>query len=238
MGDAKEYHIHEHCRLELEEDEIFRVTPYSLFLAEYIPKCLDLTDKTRVLDFGTGCGIQALTAARCGAGQVYGVDIHPQALDLASRNQRRNSVHQFRTMNNHEPGWEARLEGEQVDYIVSNPASLPAPNALDATFWAGLNGHDMIEELIQTASRVLRPSGILLFVHTSLVNLHHTLLLLDAAGFAIKIVAIKKLGFRDFYLPLLPHWEQLRAQCFAYWTQEEGGCFELLYLISAGKNEL
>jgi tRNA1(Val) A37 N6-methylase TrmN6 len=235
MSDIKEYRINDRCMLVLEEEKPFLVTPYSLFLAEHFLQHVQITAESRLLDFGTGCGIQAITAALCGAGQVYGVDIHQQALELTRRNMHRNAVaHQVCTINNHSKGWESAL-GRKVDYIISNPASLPAPNTLEATFWAGLKGQAMIEELVQVAGRVLVPYGVLFFVHTSLVCLRDTLTLLQQMHFTVGIVAIKKLQFRDFYTPLLPYWQELRARGEAFWLEEEGRCYELLYCIKAEK---
>ena len=59
--------------------------------------CLTWLDATlspgaRVLDYGCGSGILAITAAKLGASAVMGVDIDPQALVAASANSRANGV--------------------------------------------------------------------------------------------------------------------------------------------------
>lgn len=46
----------------------------------------------RIIDFGTGSGILAVTAARLGAARVLALDIEPQALEAARANARRNGV--------------------------------------------------------------------------------------------------------------------------------------------------
>ncbi|OGT32249.1 MAG: ribosomal protein L11 methyltransferase [Gammaproteobacteria bacterium RBG_16_51_14] len=51
----------------------------------------DVTGKT-VIDYGCGSGILALAAARLGAGEVYAVDIDPQALQAARENIQRNHL--------------------------------------------------------------------------------------------------------------------------------------------------
>ena len=59
--------------------------------------CLDwlarheLSDKT-VIDYGCGSGILSLAAARLGAGQVFAVDIDPQALLATRQNAERNRL--------------------------------------------------------------------------------------------------------------------------------------------------
>ncbi|WP_091909953.1 50S ribosomal protein L11 methyltransferase [Chitinasiproducens palmae] len=45
-----------------------------------------------VLDYGCGSGILAILAARCGAGEVVGIDIDPQAVQAARDNASRNRV--------------------------------------------------------------------------------------------------------------------------------------------------
>jgi ribosomal protein L11 methyltransferase len=52
---------------------------------------LDLSGKT-VLDVGTGSGILAVAAAKCGAARVVGVDVDPLAVRAATENAERNGV--------------------------------------------------------------------------------------------------------------------------------------------------
>jgi predicted nicotinamide N-methyase len=61
-------------------------------LARYL---LDHPERVRgrdVVDFGTGCGIAAIAAARAGARSVVAVDHDPVARRAASRNARHNAV--------------------------------------------------------------------------------------------------------------------------------------------------
>jgi ribosomal protein L11 methyltransferase len=51
-----------------------------------------LTPGARVLDVGTGCGILAIAAALCDAGQVLARDIDPVAVDAAMSNIAANGV--------------------------------------------------------------------------------------------------------------------------------------------------
>jgi len=70
-----------------------------------------------VLDLGTGCGIQAMHAARH-ADRVVATDISARALELAAFNARLNNFHniEFRLGSLFSP-----VAGERFDHIVSNP---------------------------------------------------------------------------------------------------------------------
>lgn len=52
----------------------------------------NVTEGCSLLDYGCGSGILAIAAARLGAGQVFGVDIDPQAIVAARRNAETNAV--------------------------------------------------------------------------------------------------------------------------------------------------
>jgi len=214
----------------LEERPPFYVTPYSLFLAKRFPKFLPLAEKT-VVDFGVGCGIQSVVAAKYGARKVIGIDIHPEALTLSDRNMRRNGHKSFLAINAETENWSS--PPEKVDYIVSNPSSLPALYPLEATYGAGCHGTDMLEKLYGFSYAVLRSSGALMFVHTSLVDLEWSLGKLRQLGFAVGIVETMPLAFRDFYAPMLPHWKELRTQGKAFWFEKNGQNYEILYLLKA-----
>ncbi|MEJ3405149.1 methyltransferase [Rathayibacter sp. YIM 133350] len=76
-----------------------------------------------VLDLGTGCGIQAMHAARH-AGRVVATDISRRALWIAELNARLNEIDniEFRAGSLFEP-----VAGERFDRIVSNPPFVITP---------------------------------------------------------------------------------------------------------------
>ncbi len=123
----------------------------------------------RVLDLGTGCGIQALHAHRH-AGAVVGTDISARALAFARFNA---------GLNLGDPGaFDLRLgsmldpvEGERFDLVVSNPPFVITPHSGAAGRAVhdalgdfeyrdgGRAGDDLVRDLIVSVGSVLAPGG-------------------------------------------------------------------------------
>jgi methylase of polypeptide subunit release factors len=114
----------------------------------------------RVLDLGTGCGIQALHAARH-AGHVVATDISARALEIAALNARLNGVHniEFRLGDMFEP-----VEGERFDQIVTNPPFVITPRRADVPAYeyrdGGRIGDGIMREVVTGVGRHLNPGGI------------------------------------------------------------------------------
>lgn len=122
---------------------------------------LQLPDRVgRVLDLGTGCGIQALHAART-ADEVVATDISPRALDFARLNAMLNRVDRidFRLGSLFDP-----VAGERFDRIVSNPPFVITPRAVDVPEYdyrdGGLVGDQLVASLVAGLPQHLEPGGI------------------------------------------------------------------------------
>jgi release factor glutamine methyltransferase len=88
-------------------------------LIEWVLELADsLPDKATVIDLGTGTGAIALSLAHeFSHWDVQGVDLIPQAVELAQYNARLNNLDHVRFF---QSSWFDRVEG-QFDLIVSNP---------------------------------------------------------------------------------------------------------------------
>ncbi|GAA1976689.1 methyltransferase [Isoptericola halotolerans] len=132
----------------------------------------------RVLDLGTGCGIQALHAARH-AGSVVGTDISRRALAFARFNTVLNVPDADLTLRHGsmlEP-----VADERFDLVVSNPPFVITPHAGEpgaAVTEAlgefeyrdgGRSGDDLVRDLVTGVGSVLAPGG----VAQMLVNWEH-----------------------------------------------------------------
>ncbi|MCA5892165.1 methyltransferase [Isoptericola sp. NEAU-Y5] len=124
----------------------------------------------RVLDLGTGCGIQALHASRH-ARYVVGTDISARALDFARFNSALNlgdaGAVELRSGSMLEP-----VAGEQFDLVVSNPPFVITPHsgapgravadALGDYEYrdGGRAGDDLVRDLVTGVGAVLAPGGV------------------------------------------------------------------------------
>ena len=116
---------------------------------------------TRALDLGTGCGIQALHAARH-AEKVIATDISARALELAAMTAELNGITtiEFRRGNLFEP-----VAGERFGHIVSNPPFVITPRGLDnmpAYDYrdGGMVGDGIVEFVVKNVEAMLIPGGV------------------------------------------------------------------------------
>ncbi len=116
-------------------------------------------------DLGTGCGIQALLAARH-AERVVAGDVSTRALGFAAFNTRLNGI------DNVEPrlgeGF-APVEGERFGLIVANPPYVISPDSDYAYRDSGRARDDLCRELVRRAPALLEEGG---FAHLLISWVH------------------------------------------------------------------
>lgn len=114
----------------------------------------------RALDLGTGCGIQAMHAARH-ATVVVATDISQRALDLAALNAELNGIRniEFRLGSLFEP-----VAGERFGHIVSNPPFVITPRAKGIPAYeyrdGGMIGDALVHAVVDGVADHLEPGGI------------------------------------------------------------------------------
>jgi len=140
----------------LREDHVLGVGGASLTLSGLM---ID-TPVDSALDLGTGCGIQALHAARH-ATRVIATDISPRALRIAALNAELNGIRniEFRLGSLFEP-----VVGERFGHIVSNPPFVITPRADGVPSYeyrdGGMVGDALVASLIAGLAAHLEPGGI------------------------------------------------------------------------------
>jgi len=109
----------------------------------------------RALDVGTGCGVQALLAARH-AERVVAVDTNPRALMFTEFNARLNRTAnvECRRGSLFEP-----VSGERFDLIVCNPPYVISPESQYEYRDSGLPGDQICEQVVLAAPEHLTEGG-------------------------------------------------------------------------------
>ncbi len=137
-------------------DYVLGVTPAGVTLANATVR----RPFKRALDLGTGCGLQALLAARH-SDHVVGVDINERALRFADFNARLNGIENvdWRLGSLFDP-----VSDERFDLIVSNPPFVISPDT-ELTFRdSDRRGDEFCEELVRAAPSYLDDGGFATFL--------------------------------------------------------------------------
>jgi hypothetical protein len=107
------------------------------------------------LDLGTGCGIQALLAAKHSQ-RVVGTDVNERALAFARFNAALNDIDvvEFRPGNLFEP-----VTGERFGLVVANPPYVISPDATYIYRDSGVPGDELCRRIVQNAPEHLVEGG-------------------------------------------------------------------------------
>jgi hypothetical protein len=113
------------------------------------------TECRTALDLGTGCGIQALLAAKHAA-RVVATDVNPRALAFAAFNAALNGIDtiDFRSGDAFEP-----VGDERFDLIVANPPYVISPDTTFAYRDSGLQGDELCRRIVRAAADHLAEGG-------------------------------------------------------------------------------
>lgn len=146
--------------------------------------------KGKVLDIGTGSGIQALAALhKCN--DILAADINPEAVKLAkSKGVRAVKSNLF-----------SNVKGK-FDTIIFNPPYLPEDKQEDAESktitTGGKKGHEIIEKFLKQAKSHLNKNGIILVVFSSLTG--DVISLFKKHNYHYKLLESKQVFFEQLYV--------------------------------------
>lgn len=150
----------------------------------------------KVLDMGTGSGIQAVTAAeKVEVTEVTAVDINPNALEAAKRMAKKNGVNsKIRFI---ESNLFNSVEDE-YDWIIFNAPYLPTEDDIvDVALDGGTTGNEVTLCFLEGARQHLKKDGQVLLVYSSLSNLQ------SDYGYTWEILGKVDLFFEVIYCALL-----------------------------------
>jgi len=143
-------------------EEVYKPGEDSYLLQRHVERLVS----GRVLDMGTGSGIQAVTAAlKDDVGHVLAVDINPAALIAAEKRAMTYGV-------SDKIGFKlsdlfASVEGV-FNWILFNTPYLPSEGDADEASWAGgESGGEIIKRFIEEAQNYLTLDGSILMIYSS-----------------------------------------------------------------------
>jgi len=170
--------------------DIYQPAEDSNFLALHVKKYA----KGRVLDVGTGSGIQAKTALKI-AEKVIAVDINEDAIKYCKEKY---------------PEIEFRVSDlfsnviEQFDLIIFNPPYLPMDEedekVFDPALFGGKNGWEIIERFLIDAKSYLKDNGRILLLISSLTNQTKVEEILTKENYNFKQIDELKMDFERLYI--------------------------------------
>ncbi len=146
----------------------------------------------KVLDFCTGTGFIAVSAAMSGAGSVTALDIAPRAV-LAARINARSRQLPIRVLRG---GLDEADRHGPFDVVLSNPPYVPhAAGDGDARWDAGADGRAVLDPLCRSLPNLLSPGGFALVVHSEFSGVDETLVRLRDGGLKASVVARRRIPF-------------------------------------------
>ena len=145
--------------------------PETEHLVETVLELARAVPAPRIIDVGTGSGCVALALAHeLKNAEVYGVDLSPDALEIARANAARLQLDGRVTVSCRATCWQLWRRRSDFDFVVSNPPYVglnEADKVQRSVFefeprmavFAGENGLDVIRPLIEQAHAALKPGG-------------------------------------------------------------------------------
>jgi len=162
--------------------------------------------KGKVLDMGTGIGIQAITAAsNRNVKSVLAVDIDKNAVEHAKNNLKNKKI-RFAVSDLF-----SKVKGK-FDTIIFNPPYLPADRyEPDIALIGGKKGHETIESFLDKANGHLSENGIILLLFSSITGKEKIEEIIGRNGFIFEEMGQKGVGLMDtLYVYLIRKSDLLR----------------------------
>jgi len=170
---------------------VFRPISDTWLLAEALER-EQLPPGARVLDLCSGSGALAVHAAA--HAEVTAVDISRRAVLTIRLNAALNGVR----VRARRGDLFAAVAGERFDAIVSNPPYVPShtdvlPTRGPERAWdAGRNGRTVLDRICAAAPQHLKPGGVMLVVHSSLLGFEPTADALEHGGLEVDVAALER----------------------------------------------
>ncbi len=181
----------------------------------------------RILDMGTGSGIQALTAITNPNSQfVIAADANLEAVAALDHKIKAQKIRKLQAVQSdlfsNTPG--------KFNLIIFNPPYLPQDKGIeDPALYGGKKGWEISEQFFRQASAHLFPDGKILFLFSSLTDKKKIEEILASHLFRFQELEREKISFEELYLyliektPLLRELEKKGLQNLTYFTHGKRG---------------
>ncbi len=170
---------------------IYEPSEDSLLLAKYVDKFA----KGKVLDIGTGNGIQAEAALKR-TKVVLAVDINKEAIEYVKNKGIKAKVSDLFS----------NVKGK-YDLIIFNPPYLPEEELEDIesklSTTGGKQGYEILERFFSQVDNYLNKNGKILIVFSSLTNKNKIDKIIKKNGFRFKLLEEEKVFFETLYCYLI-----------------------------------
>ena len=152
----------------------------------------------RVLDLGTGSGIQGLTAIKSPrVREVLSVDINEHALNHLQKIIKKQKLRKIKVLKSN---LFEKVSGK-FNTIIFNPPYLPQDEGIeDAALYGGKKGWEISEKFLHTASSYLISNGKILFLFSTLTNKEKIEELITNHLFQFKELSSQKLAWEKLYV--------------------------------------
>ncbi|MCF0111997.1 MAG: methyltransferase domain-containing protein [Erysipelotrichaceae bacterium] len=143
-----------------QRDDMFRVNTDTYLLGMF----LKVFEGETVLDIGTNNGALLLYASRFPYRKLIGVDIFPEAIELAEENLKRNQITEYEL-------YAEKIQNtclDPVDVILSNPPYFPVSDNTNLNPYMNLARHEIeldFRQLCEHARRLAKPTVRWYLVH-------------------------------------------------------------------------
>lgn len=163
----------------------FLPSEYTGLLLQAIQLLPDLPANTRAAEIGIGSGVVLASLGLRGIGRLRGVDSHPAALRATAALLERLGLADRAALSLGSV-WE-QLDGERFDLVVANLPQYPSEQPAEAhrvASWsaAGPDGRRIMDPFLAGLGAHLRPGGVALITHSTIIGLARTQAILADQG--------------------------------------------------------
>lgn len=168
--------------------QIYEPSDDSFLLEKYVKKLAS----GRVLDMGTGSGIQT-KAAEKNSDSVLGVDIDKQSIDFCNKTIKSEKI-SFKVSDLF-----SDVEGK-FDTIIFNAPYLPSDERIDdPALYGGKKGYEIIGRFLSDSKKFLASRGIILLLFSSFTDKNKVDSLIMENGFGFEELERIHISFEDMY---------------------------------------